>query len=85
MARGGEKFPFLAGFSPPRRSHTLASTAAMVGASELAGFLREIERLAAAADAAGALARMSGLGAVVDEALTAVIAERDALLRSSTS
>ena len=54
-----------------RISHTLGSTAAMVGASELAGLAREIERLAAADDAAGALARMRGLGAAVEEALAA--------------
>ncbi len=69
--------------SARRISHTLASTAAMVGASELAGLVREIERLAAAADTAGALARMRGLGAAVEEALAAVIAERDALLGRS--
>ena len=66
--------------SARRIAHTLASTAAMVGASELSGLAREIERLAAADDAAGALARMRGLGAAVEEALGAVIAERDALL-----
>jgi CheY-like chemotaxis protein/HPt (histidine-containing phosphotransfer) domain-containing protein len=71
--------------SARRISHTLASTAAMVGASELAGLSREIERLAAAGDAAGALARMRGLGAAVEEALGAVIAERDALIGGRSS
>ena len=41
---------------------------------------REIERLAAAEDAAGARARMRGLGAEVEEAVAGVLAERDALL-----
>jgi HPt (histidine-containing phosphotransfer) domain-containing protein len=60
-----------------RVAHTLGSTAAMVGASELSGLAREIERLADAADPAAALARMRGLGAAVGEAVAAVIAERD--------
>jgi CheY-like chemotaxis protein len=62
-----------------RIAHTLGSTAAMVGATELSGLAREIERLASAGDAAGALARMRGLGAAVEEALVAVLAERDEL------
>jgi CheY-like chemotaxis protein len=66
--------------SARRISHTLASTAAMVGLSELASLAREIERLVAADDAAGALARMSGFGAAVEDALRVVIAERDGLL-----
>jgi HPt (histidine-containing phosphotransfer) domain-containing protein len=64
-----------------RIAHTLGSTAAMVGASELCQLAREIERLAAAEDEAGARARMSGLEMAVEEALGAVIAERDELLR----
>ena len=57
-----------------RISHTLASTAMLVGARELSRLAREIERLAMADDATGALARMRGLGAAIEEALGAVIA-----------
>ena len=63
-----------------RIAHTLASTAKMVGATELSALSREIERLADACDMAGALVRMRGLGAAVQEALRAVTAERDALV-----
>jgi PAS domain S-box-containing protein len=62
-----------------RIAHTLKSTTAMVGASELSGLAREIERLAAADDEAGARARMRGLDAAVEEAIGAVLAERDRL------
>ena len=65
-----------------RIAHTLGSTAAMVGASELSGLAREIERFVAAEDEAGARVRMSGLESAGGEALGAVIAERDELVRA---
>jgi HPt (histidine-containing phosphotransfer) domain-containing protein len=87
VAEDGMRRAFAEGDTPTARriSHTLASTATIVGASELAVVSREIEHLAAAGDAAGALARMRGLGAEVEQALHAVTAERDALLSNDGS
>jgi hypothetical protein len=56
-----------------------------VGAGELCTLAREIERLADAGDVAGALARVSGLDAEIEDAVRAATAERDALRREPPS
>jgi HPt (histidine-containing phosphotransfer) domain-containing protein len=62
-----------------RIAHTLASTAGLVGANELADLAREVERLVAAGDREALLARIAALEGAVSDAVRAVSAERDDL------